>query len=224
MMTIREYSEEQKVSYEAIRAQVVRYRDELSGHITVTNRVQYLDDWAIQFLNERRREHPVTVVNTAKNDEIDELKNEIDTLKAKIFELQEQQIRAQAKIEALKDEKMAYLEQKGKYTLFLEDYQSQKEQLREALIASAASSAKLEEVERSAEADRQRLEAAEAAVTEERERLEQVRSEAQANLEQLRSEAQADRDRLREVEHERDDAVRESQSYRKIFGIFYRKV
>lgn len=213
MMTIREYSEEQKVSYEAIRAQVVRYRDELSGHITVTNRVQYLDDWAIQFLNERRREHPVTVVNTAKNDEIDELKNEIDTLKAKIFELQEQQIRAQAKIEALKDEKMAYLEDKGKYTLFLEDYQSQKEQLRDAVERAAASSAKLEEVERSAASDRQRLEAAEAAVTEERERLEQVRSEAQA-----------DRDRLREVEHERDDAVRESQSYRKIFGIFYRKV
>ena len=57
VMTIKEFAEDQKVSYEAIRKQLVRYQKELKDHISVTGRTQYLDEWAVDFLKKRRREH-----------------------------------------------------------------------------------------------------------------------------------------------------------------------
>lgn len=210
MMTISEYASKHKVSYEAVRSQVVRYKDELSEHISIRDRKQYLDDWAVAFLDERRREHPVTVVNTSRNEEIERLQAEIEKLQAKVFDLQEERNAAHTRIEALQDEARAFLEDKIKYSMFLEDYQTRKDQFEQAVIEAATATAKLEEVQKSADYNKELLLAAEAATKEERDRADQIRSAAEA-----------DKARLTE---ERDAAIRESQSYRKVFGIFYRKV
>ena len=210
MLTIREYADKHKVSYEAVRSQVVRYKDELSEHISIRDRKQYLDDWAVAFLDERRREHPVTVINTSRNEEIERLQAEIEKLQAKVFDLQEERNTAHKRIEALQDEARAFLEDKIKYSMFLEDYQTRKDQFEQAVIEAATATAKLEEVQKSADYNKELLLAAEAATREERDRADQIRSAAEA-----------DKARLTE---ERDAAIKESQSYKKVFGIFYRKV
>lgn len=54
--TIPQYANSQGITYEAARRQVVKYLDnELQGHIRVRNKTKYLDDFAIEFLNEHRR-------------------------------------------------------------------------------------------------------------------------------------------------------------------------
>lgn len=54
--TIPQYANSQGITYEAARRQVVKYLDnELQGHIRVRNKTKYLDDYAIEFLNEHRR-------------------------------------------------------------------------------------------------------------------------------------------------------------------------
>lgn len=54
--TLPQYANSQGITYEAVRRQVIKYQDnELQGHIRVRNKTKYLDDFAIEFLNEHRR-------------------------------------------------------------------------------------------------------------------------------------------------------------------------
>ena len=62
MISIKEYAEKHNISYEAARKQIVRYSKELEGHITRQNRKQFIDEYAEEFLNERRQQNPVVVV------------------------------------------------------------------------------------------------------------------------------------------------------------------
>ena len=58
MVSIRDYAKMNNVSYEAIRQQVKRYEDELNGHIIKQNRTQFLDDVAVDILDQHRKENP----------------------------------------------------------------------------------------------------------------------------------------------------------------------
>ena len=78
MITIKDYAAQKNVTYEAIRKQLVRYKKELNGHIIKKNRTQYLDDYAVSFLNDRRRENAITVINTERNDYIKNLEQDIN--------------------------------------------------------------------------------------------------------------------------------------------------
>ena len=93
MLSFKEYADQHRISYESVRKQVARYKKELAGHITKQNRKQYLDDYAVEFLNERRNNNAVTVLSedvkteAAKNEELQE---ENKKLLYKIAQLQEQ--------------------------------------------------------------------------------------------------------------------------------------
>lgn len=52
--TIDVYAKESNLTYEAVRKKVVRYRADLEGHIVKWGRKQYLDPYAIEFLEEKR--------------------------------------------------------------------------------------------------------------------------------------------------------------------------
>ena len=54
MVSLKEYAKNKGVSYEAVRKQVNRYKDELKGHISKVNRTQYLDEEAVAFLDSKR--------------------------------------------------------------------------------------------------------------------------------------------------------------------------
>ena len=84
MKTIKQYAEEQGVSYEAIRKQIGTYREDLKEHIIVKGRTQYLDDWAVNFLTERRKENSVILINQDKADEAEALRQQIETLRTQL--------------------------------------------------------------------------------------------------------------------------------------------
>lgn len=95
MITIKDYAAQKNVTYEAVRKQLVRYKKELNDHIIKKNRTQFLDDYAVAFLNDRRKENAITVINTNRNEYIKELENDNRRLYKKIEQLQEQLLEAQ---------------------------------------------------------------------------------------------------------------------------------
>lgn len=92
MVSIKEYAQTNSVSYEAVRQQVARYRDEIGGHITRKGRTQYLDEEAVAFLDERRKENPVILLERGKDEEIDRLTAENKELLVKLTIVQGQLI------------------------------------------------------------------------------------------------------------------------------------
>lgn len=94
MLSISEYAKKANVSYEAIRTQIKRYSGDLKGHIHKQGRKQFLDDYAVDFLDGKRRNNPVIVVTHAKDDEIQMLKEENERLKNALLDAQNQLLKA----------------------------------------------------------------------------------------------------------------------------------
>lgn len=127
MKTIKQYAEEQGVSYEAIRKQIGTYKEELKDHIVIKGRTQYLDDWAVEFLNERRKENPVILINQDKADEVEALRQQIETLRTQLLlsqnaliKSQEERIKDKETIIALQAETRKTLEAQSKYVELIE--------------------------------------------------------------------------------------------------------
>ena len=113
MISIKDYAKNKGVSYEAVRKQVNRYKDELDGHIHKQNRTQYLDDEAVTFLDSKRAESPVILLQMDKDEEIQRLNNENTALLIKVAELQDALIREKDNVKLLQEEKIALLEAKN---------------------------------------------------------------------------------------------------------------
>ena len=93
MISFKEYATDHRISYEAVRKQVSRYEKELAGHIEKRNRKQYLDDYAVKFLDERRNSNVVAVLSDDIKNEAarnEELQEENKQLLYKIAQLEEQ--------------------------------------------------------------------------------------------------------------------------------------
>lgn len=81
LLTIKEYAKKKNVSYEAVRKQIQKYKDnELKEHIIKKNKTQYLDEYAVDFLDNRRRESPIMLIQMDKDEEIERLKAEKEAL------------------------------------------------------------------------------------------------------------------------------------------------
>lgn len=103
VMSIKDYAKARNISYEAARQQVKRYADELDGHIARQNRTQYLDDYAVELLDEHRQQNPVVIVNQDRDEEIERLRQENKALLQKVAMLQDELIETQrGAIEAAK--------------------------------------------------------------------------------------------------------------------------
>lgn len=96
MISLKDYASQKNVSYEAVRKQVVRYKEDLGAHIVMDGKQQFLDEEAVAFLDDKRKRNPVIVYEAAKDDEIERLKAENRALLLKLTEKQE-------KIEVLQD-------------------------------------------------------------------------------------------------------------------------
>lgn len=94
MISLKDYAKKKNVSYEAVRKQVNRYRDELGDHLYKKDRTQYLDEDGEAFLDQKRASNPVILVEHDKNEQINELKHQNEALKIKVMELQEQLIKS----------------------------------------------------------------------------------------------------------------------------------
>lgn len=110
MVSIKDYAKNKGCSYEAIRKSVNRYKKDLEGHITKVNRTQYLDDFAVEFLDKKRTTNPVIVEKYNRDEEIERLKMEKEILLVKVAELQEQLLKEKDQVKSLQSEKIELLE------------------------------------------------------------------------------------------------------------------
>lgn len=94
MISLKDYAKKKNVSYEAVRKQVNRYRDELGDHLYKKERTQYLDEEGEAFLDQKRASNPVILVEHDKDEQIEELTHQNEALKIKIMELQDQLIKS----------------------------------------------------------------------------------------------------------------------------------
>lgn len=103
MISLKDYAKSKKISYEAVRKQVARYKNELDGHISKVHRTQYLDDIAVRFLDEKRAVNPVAIIQIDKDEEIERLKEENKSLLVNVATLQDSLLKSQSQIEKLKE-------------------------------------------------------------------------------------------------------------------------
>ena len=112
MISIKDYAKEHNITYEAVRKQIKRYQKELDGHISKVNRTKFLDDFAVEFLNEKRKNNPVVIIEANKDEQIQRLNEENKALLMKIAELQEQLLKEKDNVKLLQEEKIKLLESK----------------------------------------------------------------------------------------------------------------
>lgn len=198
LMTIKQYAESQNVTYEAVRKQIVGYGEELKDHIVRKGRTQYLDEWAVDFLTKRRRESPVVLINQDKDEAIELLKSQVETLRVQLMTAQSELLKEKDRIIELQDEAKKTLEDRARYTALLEDNEAKAKRLKEA-------------EDREAELTRQ---------VEERDG--QIRT-IQTEADDLRKKTEEDRETIEELQRERDEAQTEVQSFTRSFLGFYRK-
>lgn len=84
LIPLKDYAAEHNISYEAVRSQVARYRDQLGDHVIKDGRQQFLDAFAVAFLDERRAKNPVVIIQEGKDDQIRQLREENEALLRKI--------------------------------------------------------------------------------------------------------------------------------------------
>lgn len=112
MISMKDYAEQKGISYEAVRRSVNRYKEELEGHIVVQNRTKFLDDEAVAFLDSKRQQSPIVIINQDKNEELERLRNEKEALLIKIAELQDALLQEKDKVAVLQKKNIALLEAK----------------------------------------------------------------------------------------------------------------
>lgn len=105
VITLRDYAKQNNISYEAVRKQVVRYQDELAGHLIKDGRQQFLDEEAVAFLDARRQKNPVAIIQIEKDERIEQLENENKQLLLKLAAVQDALLAEKDKTDRLLAEK-----------------------------------------------------------------------------------------------------------------------
>lgn len=148
LMTLKQFADDQGITYEAVRRQVIRHADKLQGHIVKKNRIQYLDDEAVNFLKERRRESPIILQTIDQSEEIDRLTDQIESLKAQLMTAQSELLKEKDRIISLQEELREGIEERTKYAALLEDAQDTERRLAEAQNALSADREQMEQLRR----------------------------------------------------------------------------
>ena len=148
LMTLKQFADDQGITYEAVRRQVIRHADKLQGHIVKKNRIQYLDDEAVNFLKERRRESPIILQTIDQSEEIDRLTDQIESLKAQLMTAQSELLKEKDRIISLQEELREGIEERTKYAALLEDSQDKERRLAEAQDALSADREQMEQLRR----------------------------------------------------------------------------
>lgn len=119
-VTLKEFADQHKISYEAARKSYTRYAEELEGHTILKDRTRMLDAYAQRFLAEKRRASPIVTVVEDGREEVRKLTEEVESLKEQLLsareqliELQTQHVKAQARIIELQEASREALTMRG---------------------------------------------------------------------------------------------------------------
>lgn len=132
LVSLKQFADEQKVTYQAVWKQVVRYEKELTGHIIKDNNTQYLDETAVEFLKEKRKKQPIILMNMDKDEEIESLKAQLSAVKDALIAVQEQLAKSKDDLIKEKDKVIVLQDNAVKYNALLEDHQKKEAELQEA--------------------------------------------------------------------------------------------
>lgn len=124
-MTIKDYATSRGVSYETVRRQVAAAKKKaLKGHISYQGKQAFLDEYAIEYLDQHRQ--PRNVVVAASNEEtqkeLERLHNQVHQLQAEITMLLKEK-------NNLLEEKVLWIEDKTKRELLETSQQELKQEL-----------------------------------------------------------------------------------------------
>ena len=109
-MTIKDYATSRGVSYETVRRQVAGAKKKaLKGHISYQGKQAFLDDYAIEYLDQHRQ--PRNVVVQANNDET---QRELERLHNQVHQLQEELLKRTDRINELLEKNSLLLEDNAK--------------------------------------------------------------------------------------------------------------
>lgn len=153
MLSMKDYAKQKNISYEAVRKQVARYKKELEGHIFKKDRTQFLDDYAIDFLEQKRATNPVVIYEVAKDEEIERLKKENDSYLKKIAALQEQLLLQKDQMGALEAAKQ--IAEKEKQLAVSEAVSEANKKAEEAQKKAVEEAIEVAKVDTAAEKDRE---------------------------------------------------------------------
>ena len=129
MITIRDYAKENNVSYEAIRKQIKRYEDELNGHIIKQNRTQFLDDVAVDILDQHRKENPVVIINKDTDSRLKQLEDENKNLLIKVAQQADKISQLNEDLKNKIEQMTSLLLENNEKTLLLEQKKDQAEEI-----------------------------------------------------------------------------------------------
>lgn len=103
-MTLQEYASKHCISYEAVRRQVALYKPSLITHILKKGKTQYLDDYAIAFLEKHRRPQSQPEDSNQIRTQINRLRQDISESQAAFHDF-ERIAALEQELGALKNEK-----------------------------------------------------------------------------------------------------------------------
>ena len=147
--TIKDMASEFKCTYEAVRQQTSRYSKELAGHSHLDGKTRYYDDWAVEFLRERRKKNPIIIEQTDTKQLIEELQQKNTVLLEKVA-VQADKLAAQS--EELRQNDKLLLEAENNKQLVAH----QREQLEQNQETMAAQQNEIAELKVQLEAERNR--------------------------------------------------------------------
>ena len=84
MISIKDYAKNNNVSYEAIRKRIKRNEEVFKGHIVKKNRTQFLDDVAVEILDNHKKNNSIVIVNQSVDERIRQLEEENKNLLVKV--------------------------------------------------------------------------------------------------------------------------------------------
>lgn len=122
-ITVKQYAESRGVTPEIVRRQIIRYENELRGHVVRSGRARMLDETAVSILDLHR--HPkVTPLDIAEVDpkgEIEELRKNVEELLGKLSEAQNRIMELQNQQIELQKEQITLIEEKSRYQGMIEE-------------------------------------------------------------------------------------------------------
>ena len=199
MISIKDYAAQHGISYEAARQQISRYSGRevdgfrISEHINKVGRTQYLDDDAVDFLNERRSRNPVIVQQEGQSETIERMRARIDALQNRLIEAQ--------------DEYRTLLQDKHAIEMQAQKLLEDKQQVEE-LRASTEAAEKRAEV---AESDKEVALKAKKEAVEAAERIKEDFEQLKKELEEAKRQAEEDAARLKEEAEAAEQSEKEAR-------------
>lgn len=128
MTSLKEYAGSKHITYEAVRKQTKRYQKDLKGHIIKKDGKQYLDDFAIDFLDQKRNSNPIIIEQYEKEEVRIKLEEENKALQDQVTGLNAVQTFLLWRITELNDELLKIEREKNEIKNQLEDLQKAKEE------------------------------------------------------------------------------------------------